>query len=179
MDGPARDIFLKDLAAKLIHLLSDLAHFFFAEKNRQILIAAFPDLFAEFLERKFLSEMPERFLPRLHMEVVRIDERSVEIENRGADHLVGRRSAEPQDAATILSARQSLALPEPRLLTFLSRCRHVFFRRGLLLRHCRRLQLMRQLHLAFLPGLVASLRLCARRQLQQFHSASDHFHVVA
>src|SRR5438046_5878525 len=38
---------------------------------------------------------------------------------------------------------------------------------------------MRQLHLTFLPGLVASLRLCARDQFQQFHPPSDYFHVVA
>ena len=53
-----------------------------------IVIAALADLFAEPLERDFLAEMPERLLPREDMEFVGIDERPVEIENRGADHFV-------------------------------------------------------------------------------------------
>src|SRR5471030_43359 len=83
-------------------------------------------------------------------------------------------------------ARQSLALPENtqtrenrlRLSLFLDWRIRLPFRCGLH-RGGGWLQLMRYFHLMFFPRLMASLRLCARPQFQQFHPPSDHFHVVA
>src|SRR6202521_874181 len=83
----AREVFLfENFAAELVRLFPEFAHFALGQKFRQIVIAPFPDLAAEFLQRNFLSEMPERFLPRLHMQFVGIDQRPIEIEDRGADH---------------------------------------------------------------------------------------------
>src|SRR3954471_17600945 len=62
--------FLENLPAVFVGLFAKLAHLLLVKKLRQILIAAFADLFAQAFKRNVLVEMPERIVPREDMELV-------------------------------------------------------------------------------------------------------------
>src|ERR1051325_5375887 len=60
--------------------------FFLREKDGQQLIAALADLMAHLCKRNLTPEMSERLLPRARVQINRIDQRPVNVEDHGFRH---------------------------------------------------------------------------------------------
>ena len=73
--------FLKKVGSVLIEFFAELVHLLGGEKLGQVIIGSFADLFSEFLVGECLAEMAESAVPGINVELVGIDQRSVQIKD--------------------------------------------------------------------------------------------------
>ena len=77
--------FSENLGPIFIQLFAKMVDFLGREKFWQILIGSLPDLGAQRFAGKLLSKVAESPVPGINMELVGIDERAVDIEDKTAD----------------------------------------------------------------------------------------------
>src|SRR3978361_179118 len=78
----------QDLAAARLERSAERVDLIFGQKDRHKLVATFTDLAPYRIETDLLFNLLKCIDPTLSVNVVRIDQRSIDIKNDGFDHLV-------------------------------------------------------------------------------------------